>query len=186
MDTDSLVARDTGDDRELWRIAAADHGWDAATLATPPGPSPVEGMALLITSDSTGALVDLRDGTVVSNTAQEAWRDPATGTLVVFDGTGLHAFDPEHEPLWQLTVGLDTDVAAVGGVFIYVREDDTVRVHNVVTGAVAEAYDPRDQGSVIVPAHLPVRGGGLVRDGGRLLVATIPETQPPPDNAPGG
>lgn len=184
-DTDSLVAQDTGDDRELWQISVADHGWDASTLGASPGPSP-DGMALLTTSDSTGALVDLRDGTVVSDTAQQAWLDPATGTLVVFDGTGLHAFDPEHQPLWQLTVGPDTDVAAVGGVFVYVREDDAVRVHNVVTGAVAEAYDPQGQGSVVVPAHLPVRGGGLLRDGGRLLVATTPEAQPPPDNAPGG
>lgn len=185
-DTDSLVARDSGDDRELWRIAAADQGWDASTLAAPTGPSPVDGMTLLTTSDSTGALVDLRDGTVVSDTAQDAWLDHATGTLVIFDGTGLHAFDPAHELLWQLTVGPDTSVEAVGGVFVYVREDDAVRAHNVVTGAVAEAYDPQGQGPIVVPAHLTVRGAGLLPVDGRLLVATLPEEPGMPDNAPGG
>lgn len=185
-DTDSLVARDTGDDRELWRITVIDHGWDAATLAAPPGPSPVDGMALLTTSDSTGALLDLRDGTVVNDMAQDAWLDHVTGTLVVFDGTGLHAFDPAHQLLWQLTLGPGTSVAAVGGVFVYVREDDAVRAHNVVTGAIAEAYDPQGQGAIVVPTHLTDRGAGLLPVDGRLLVATTPEDQPPPDNAPGG
>lgn len=186
VDADALVARHAGDDAELWRVPLADHGWDASSLSARPEPAHPDGMALLATSDTAGALLDLQTGLLVGEDADGAWLDGPTGTLVVLDGTSLHAYDTEHELLWQLTVGPGTSVETVGGVFVYLRDGDEVRAHNVVTGALAEAYDPQGQGRILVPAHLTFQGAALLPDGGRHLLATIPETpEPVPETAPG-
>jgi len=105
---DALAARDTTDDRELWRISLAEHGWTAASISASRRAAPGDGFALLATSDSTGALIDLHGGVVVDPTARDAGVDPTTGRSVILDDAGLHAFDPAGRPLWSLSVDDET------------------------------------------------------------------------------
>ncbi|MCT1548994.1 hypothetical protein [Brevibacterium casei] len=177
-DSEALFARDANKDEELWRIPLSEHGWDSFASSAPLALAPEDGMVLLTTSNDTGALLDIDEGIVISDTTQDAGLDPTTGTLVVLDQEGLHAYDPAHELLWQLAATPGTRIEAVGGVFVYLREQGTVRVHNVVTGAVAEAYDPAGEGPILVPSHLTIDGAGLLLHGRDHLIATIPE---PPD-----
>lgn len=172
---DALVARDTTDDGELWRIPLAEHGLTAASIGPSPSTPSGDGLALIATSDSTSALIDLQEGAILSQTAREAAVDPTTGTLVILDDTGLHAYDTDDQPLWSLTVAPETTIAALGSVFLYLREDGTIRVRNVLTGDVAQAYEPHGQGPIIVPAQITANGAAVLLDGDRRLLAAVPE-----------
>lgn len=173
---DALIARDTADDHELWRIPLAEHGWTAASISASLRPEPGDGLALIATSETTGALLDLDQGSIVSSTARDAAVDPTTGTLVTLDDTGLHGYDADDRPLWSLPVAAETTIAAIGGVFLYLREDGAIRVHNVLTGDVAQAYEPDGQGPIIVPTHITINGAALLLQERRHLVATIAES----------
>lgn len=126
--------------------------------AEPPGPAAPEGGG---TTTATGAE---HDGNV----------DPATGTHLALEGTTLRAHDPEGTELWTLSVSEGTTVAGLGGGFVYLREGDAIRAHNVMTGAVAQAYDPEGQGRVVVPKMIVSQGAALLLDGERQLIATAP------------
>src|SRR5699024_11675703 len=97
-----------------------------------------DSLSRIETSPSGGALLDLEEGVVLNETAQEAAVDTITDTLVVRDKTGLHAYDADHQRLWSLSVGPETTIAALGGVLLYLREEGSVPVHNVTTGEAAE------------------------------------------------
>lgn len=172
---DALIARDTADDQELWRMSLADHGWTAASISAALRPAPGDGLALISTSDTAGALIDLHEGVVVSGTAHDAAVDPTTGTLVILDDTGLHAYDTDNQPLWSLPAAAETTIAAIGGVFLYLRDNGAIRVHNVITGDVAQAYEPEGQGPNIVPSYITINGAAVLLDGNRRILATISE-----------
>ena len=174
-ESETLIALDTGDGRELWHMPLAEHGWEAESLRASPHPPPADGLALIETSPSGGALLDLEEGVVLNETAQEAAVDTTTDTLVVRDKTGLHAYDADHQRLWSLSVGPETTIAALGGVLLYLREEGSVRVHNVTTGEVAEAYDPQGEGTIIVPEDITADGVALLVDEDRHLLAASPE-----------
>lgn len=76
---DALIARDTADDQELWRVPLAEHGWTAASISASLRPAPGDGLALVATSETTGALLDLDQGSIVSSTARDAAVDPPRG-----------------------------------------------------------------------------------------------------------
>lgn len=181
---DALIARDTTTNQELWRIGLAEHGWTASSVSAALYATPADGLALLSTSDTTGALIDLGAGVVVSETAQDAAVDSSTETLVILDEAGLHAYDPGNQPLWSLPVEDQTSIEALGGVFLYLREDGSIRVHNVITGDVAQAYEPDRDGPILVPSHITVNGAALLLDGNRPLLATVPEQPVPGESGP--
>lgn len=171
----ALIARDTTDGGELWRIPLAEHGWTEASINAALRPAPAAGLALISTSDTAGALIDLHQGIVLNETARDAAVDPTTGTLVILDAAGLHAYDADNQSLWSLPVDDQTTIAAIGGVFLYLREDGAIRVHNVLTGDVAQAYEPDGQGPIIVPSHITINGAAVLLDGNRRLLATTSE-----------
>ncbi|GAA4687519.1 hypothetical protein APR04_004906 [Promicromonospora umidemergens] len=173
VDEDALVARDSAGEHDLWRISLAEYGWTAASLGPSSSLSPGDGLALIKTSGSTQALIDLDKGTVLSDTALDAAVDVASNTLVVLDDVGLHAYDAGHERLWSSSVAPETTIAALGGVFLYLREGGNVRVHNVLTGDVAQAYDPEGRGPITVPTQITSNGAAMLGDGRRHLLATI-------------
>lgn len=180
-DAETLVGVGAADGQERWRLPLAAQGWDAQTLRAALDPAP--GLMLIETGDSAGALLDVQAGAVVSATARDAAVDNVTGTLAVLDDAGLHGIDSSGEPLWSLTVGGDATIAALGGALLYLREGDSIRVHNVLTGAVAQGYAPDGQGPIVVPAHVGPQGGGVLLDGQRLLLATVsrhPRGEEPP------
>lgn len=172
---DALIARNTTDDQELWRIPLAERGWTAASISAALRPAPTDGLALISTSDTAGVLIDLHEGVVVNGTAHDAAVDPTTGALVILDDAGLHAYDTDNQPLWSPAVDDQTTIAAIGGVFLYLRESGAIRVHNVITGDVAQAYEPEGQGPIIVPSHITINGAAVLLDGNRRILATISE-----------
>lgn len=180
-DEEALVGVGAADGQERWRLPLAAQGWDAQALRAVLAPAP--GLMLIETGGSAGALIDVYAGAVVSATARDAAVDTVTGTLAVLDDAGLHGFDPSGEPLWSLTVGGDATIAALGGALLYLREGDSIRVHNVLTGAVAQGYAPDGQGPIVVPTHIGPQGAGLLLDAQRLLMATVsqhPSGEVPP------
>src|SRR5699024_11342540 len=104
------------------------------SLRASPHPPPADGLALIETSPSGGALLDLEEGVVLNETAQEAAVDTITDTLVVRDKTGLHAYDADHQRLWSLAVGPEPTLAALGAVLLYRRAEGSVRVPNGTPG----------------------------------------------------
>lgn len=171
-DQTSLIARDTANAQELWRVPLDEHGWDPGSLGPSVQNPPADGLVLISTSGSTGALIDLNDGTVLKDTVHDVAIDPTTNTMVVLDEAGLHAFDARRQSLWSLTVSPQTTIAALGGVFLYLRDGDKLRVHNVITGDVAQAYAPDDQGRITVPVDITAQGAALLEDGRGYLLAT--------------
>lgn len=141
----------------------------------------MDGEYALLREGDRGRIIDVATGQTVAESAQSAGVDPATGTLVVRDASALHAYG-EGEALWSITVGPETELVSVGGIFAYLREGDAIRVHNVLTGAIAQAYYADGEGTVLVPAHVTPQGAALLfgPDGGYLLAA-VPEQ---PSEAP--
>ncbi|WP_019148967.1 outer membrane protein assembly factor BamB family protein [Timonella senegalensis] len=174
-DKDSLTASDASDGSELWSIPLAKNGWEMESLSPDFESSPVDGFVFLGTSDATRALVDLDDGTVISDSVQDAAVDAATGYLTVLDDAGLHSFDSENTLQRSVSVSDNTSISASGGVLLYLREGDTVRVHNVLTGDIAQAYAPGGHGRIIVPSHMTEVGAAILLDGSKSLLATVPE-----------
>jgi len=169
---EALLARDD-DGEERWQVGYHEHDWSAEHIRPAAGPPPVPGMALVEVGQGAGALIDLEEGDVVSDTVQDAAEDPATGTRVILDDEGLHALDHDGQSLWTTTVAPETSIAALGGVFLYLREGEAVRVHNVLTGEIAEAYDPQAEGRIVVPAQVTATGAAVLAGEGNYLLAAL-------------
>lgn len=134
-------------------------------------PGPYQGPGLVFAAPPEGFM---------GQTGPRVALDPTTGQVAaaesdILDAAGLHAYDADNQSLWSLSVHDETTITAIGGVFLYVREGGAIRVHNVVTGDVAQAYEPDGQGTIIVPSHITVNGAAVLLEANRELLATIPE-----------
>lgn len=173
----ALLASDVRSGTERWRTPLADHGLDPATIG--PGPGPQEHALALLDTDGEGQLVvDPADGTVLSTSAWTATVDEATGVRVVHEEATLRGIDPAGAELWSQSVTPDLVLLGVGGVFAYLREAETVRAVNAVTGDVVEAYDPAGQGRIVVPSLFGPLGTASLLDRDQHLLATAPEDPP--------
>ncbi len=174
LDGDMLSARTSTSPDILWSFDVSDHGWEADSLRGSVNEMAATNYALLSVSDGPGPVIDLATGEVLIDGARDMGEDPMTGTLIVLDGAGLHSFDMENNLLWSQAMTDDTSIAAVGGVFVYLRIGDMIRAHNVLTGNVAMAYVEDTPGTILVPFHLSPEGAGLLydEDGGQII-ATV-------------
>lgn len=175
---DALSGLDAATGAVDWEIDLAENGWDPAGLVAAFDSSPGGDLALLETADGSGPLIDVSDGTIVATAVREAVLDPTTGAVVVLDHAGMRAVGPDGTDLWEQSVGPDVSLAAAGGVLLFVRDGGAIRVHNVMTGQVAQGYDPDGEGPIVVPEHVSLSGDGVVVHDGRYLVATIPDVAP--------
>lgn len=180
-DGNELVGLDTGNDQELWRQPWAAHGQILASATPSLHAAPGGGYVSLDAPELPGALLALDTGAVLTENSLEAAVDPTSKHLAVVDENGLHSYDPTGERLWSLSVEPETSIAALGGGLVYLRHDGTVRVHNIITGDIAEAYDPEGDGPITVPTYITAEGAALLSDGNRQLLATI---EPPPGTEP--
>ncbi|WP_109474490.1 hypothetical protein [Ornithinimicrobium cavernae] len=163
-------------------------GADGRTLAVLPDTEPTEPAD----GGSTVSGYDLETGEPVwgpvappgpqagSEVSEEegTWVDSTTGNTIRHDGANLQALSPDGTELWSLSVDADTTVVGLGGAFVYLRVGDTVRAHNIMTGAVAQAYAPDGEGRIVVPVRFTTLGAALLLDGSRHLIATAPEAPP--------
>ena len=174
VEGNTLNARASTSPEIRWSIELDENGWDGTELSGSVDEMAADNYALLSVSSGPGPVIDLRTGRVIIERAVDMGEDPMSGTLIALDDAGLHSFDADGNLLWSQAMTDDTSLGAVGGVFAYLRIGDSVRAHNVLTGAVAMAYVDGTPGTILVPAHISPEGAGLLyaEDGG-LIMATI-------------
>ncbi|QOR47309.1 hypothetical protein INS90_08580 [Trueperella pecoris] len=170
-----LLARDSHAAVEKWRLDVVEQGWDPQQIRAAVDENAATHYARLTLNQGPGPVIDIRDGTILHAAARDMGEDPLTGSVVVLTEDGLTSYDAEHRQLWSTSALPDTTIQTVGGVFVYVREGETIRVHNVLTGAIAQAYLYDHPGTILVPAHLGPTGAALVFDkNGYVLLVTVP------------
>lgn len=173
LEGDSLVLRDAVSQQVLWETSVAAHGWDQEDIYPVVGSRTQGDMVLLAVTSTSRALISLRDGTVVQEPVRDFAFDSVSGTWVTQNDQGLRASNAEGETLWEFAVLPDTTIEALGGALLYLRDGDTVRVHNVISGQLAQGYDPKGEGPVVVPEFIAPMGSALLQYGTQSLLATI-------------
>jgi len=157
-----LVARSADGQEENWRVDVSEHGWTASDLAPVAGAGNNSDLALLSVGDDSRAVLNLADGSVLAEDVSDVATDETTGTRVVVEESDVLAYDGEQNELWAYGQAEPATITGIGGVMVYLRSGDAVRVHNVLTGEVAEAYDPDGEGEILVPAVIAVNGASVV------------------------
>lgn len=159
---DELIASDsTG--VELWRLDGP--GWQDA-VGHDHGDS-----SLALIDD---LLIRVADGEVLADGVQGAAVDVTSRAVVTLGEGTLSSLDAEGSELWTVTVSDETQLLAAGMALLYLREGDSVRVQNVITGQLAVGYDPEGSGTILVPTLITPEGAGLLLHGTRPVIATVP------------
>ncbi|MDN4479504.1 outer membrane protein assembly factor BamB family protein [Demequina muriae] len=164
--------RATEGDRVLWEIPVPE-GVDRAQ--SPPGQSLAGAMLALRTADERSTIVDLTTGAVVATDVTSAAWDATTGTLVATDGTRAWAVDAQTgETSWDVPASPDARIVSAGGAQAYLRDGDTIHVHNTLTGAANPGYEPAMEGTIAVPRAIATTGAATFAHEGGVLLATTP------------
>src|SRR5699024_9316608 len=182
--TEPTEATQADDVQELWELPLAENHWQAEQLSAPPRARPGERLALLETAPSSdssesttarGALLEVSSGKVMATGIQSVLTDTATGSTVYLREGRIHGENQQAGDQWEASVGPEAQLAAAGGAIVYVRLDDSIRAYNVLTGEVAEAYDPSGSGNLTVPEIIAPSGAALLHAGEqRYLATTLP------------
>src|SRR5699024_6951654 len=165
------VIAETGSGAE-WTSPLSELDADPSTLEAHAAAEAADGLALLDTGDGVGPLLDLASGDVLARDVHDAARDPSSGTTALLDGDGLTVLDDAGEEQLSMSVRAGTTVEAVVGSLVYLRDGDTVRVHNGMTGSLAQAYAQDGTGAVAVPGLVTEKGTGTLDAGARTVLAT--------------
>ena len=168
VDHDTLSAADGAE--TAWEIPLSDHNWNAEGLTALT--EQVDGLIHLDAGDGSGPVIDAESGDVVDDSASEIAQDANSQMVITRDAQGLTVIDATG--MNELPVSLPESVvleAAVGGL-IYLREGETLRVHNAATGSIARGYPAQGSGTVAVPDVFTSKGLGTLRAGDRTLLAT--------------
>ncbi|GAA1559650.1 hypothetical protein [Brevibacterium picturae] len=168
VDEDTLSAAKQG--ANTWEVPLSEHDWNAGELTA--FPDPPEGLIHLNAKDGSGPVIDATSGEILDDSASEVVQDANSEMVITRDAQGLTVIDATGAN--QLPVSLPESVvleAAVGGL-IYLREGETLRVHNAATGSIARGYPAEGSGIVAVPDAFTSKGLGTLRAGDRTLLAT--------------
>lgn len=167
-----LLRGTDGDGGVLWEIPVPE-GVDRAQ--SPPGQSLSGAMLALRTADDRSTIVDLTTGAVVATDVTSAAWDATTGTLVATDGTRAWAVDAQTgEASWEIPASPDARIVSAGGAQVYLRDGDTIHVHNTLTGAANPGYEAAIEGTIAVPLAIAATGAATVSDGDDVFLATTP------------
>ncbi|MGC0251450.1 hypothetical protein [Pseudactinotalea sp. Z1748] len=178
---DDVLALAGAAQEEVWRLDATEYGWDPTDLAPAAGTGADSGVTRLQVAPGVAAAIDLEQGLVLAEDATDAVVEESTGTRVVLEGEHARGYDARGEELWAYLLTEPTTIEGAGGVMVYLRSGDSVRVHNVLTGEVAEAYDPQGQGEILVPGVIAANGATVVvaTEGYPLVTIVADEDQEP-------
>lgn len=167
-----VVLTATGD---TLSASGADTSWDLPLTDVGAGPAPVAlpgveappGTALIGEPGATsGALIDVTTGEILTTGVHDAVTEPISGTLVTVEGDHLVGY-PANGDRWERPLE-GMSLSAAGNVFAYIRSDSAIRAVNVVTGADAVAYDDA-VATPAVPVLVTSRGATVV-DGTELAL----------------
>lgn len=173
---DDLVAR--AGERETWRINLAEHSIDPADVLPDMGYRAGDTTILVKVKGAGGIMVDKDTGDVLFTDVRDAVRDYVSGVWTIRDSTGVHAYDEMGTLLWSQSVSDNTEFEVAGGSLLYMRDGDSLRVHNLYTGAIAQAYTPDQTGTIVVPAFIADNGTALLWVDGRQIIATVESMSP--------
>jgi hypothetical protein len=163
-----LELRTISDDAVVWSVVGS--AWEG-TVSLANDRQPRDGLLILEVGKPTRVLINLDTGHVITDDILDAVLDPTTLTIVATHPDGLRAIDRDGEPLWANPTADDAALHCAQGALVYTRVGPAIRVHNIVTGAVALAYE--DSGSAIaVPEQFFPTGAAVITVNGRLLLAT--------------
>lgn len=167
---DDAVTGTSGAD-DGWETPLAEFDGDASSLEAHTAVG-ADGLALLDTGDGAGPLLDLGTGDVLADDVHDVARDAASGTTGILDADGLTVLDGDGEEQLAMSVRDGTTLEAVVGVLVYLRDGSAVRVHNGITGGIAQAYAQDGTGAVAVPHLVTEAGTGTLTAGSRTLLTT--------------
>ena len=173
VDSGELIAFEAGTGEEVWSRNVADAEWDAGVISAVAGSDPGTDFAMLHTAESNQTLIRLDDGMTVAEDVTDAASDAAADSLVVLDEQEVRALDEHGQELWSIPADEDISLEGVGGLFAYLQVDGLIRVHNVVTGDVAQAYGSDTTGEALVPLLMTDTGAALFSHGSEYLLATV-------------
>ncbi len=176
---DGTILRVEGDDvtgasapGDEWSTPLSELDAGASSLETHAAARAAEGLALLDTGDGAGPLLDLESGEVLAEDVHDVARDTSSGTTALLDDNGLTVLGDDGEEQLSMSVREGTTVEAVVGVLVYLRDGSSVRVHNGITGGIAQAYAQDGKGLVAVPGLVTETGTGTLNVGERTLLTT--------------
>lgn len=176
VDEDRLIAAEQGD--ISWEIPLSDHDWNADDLTAVSEVD--EGLIHLVAQDGAGPVIDAESGEVLDDSAAEVARDANSEMIITKDAQGLTVIDDAGGNELPVSVPKSVTLEAAVGGLVYLREDQTLRVHNAATGSIARGYPAEGSGIVAVPDAFTSRGLGTLRAGDRTLLATDRVVEEPP------
>ena len=178
----TALAATGGEDLEVrWQVPLTEQGWSAEEVAAAAGTRPGAAVALLDVGTDGHVLVSLADGAVLAEGIRDAATDAATGTVVLLEEQSLRGVDADGADLWSAGTGPEAEIQSVGGALVYLVDDGEIRVHNVLTGEVATAYDPMDSGELAIPELIAPTGAVLLSAGEAAVLATTRPADPGAD-----
>ena len=174
VDHEHLLAHDTNDGRERWRLPLADLDLhDAAQVAAAPDSTPGPGLAFVGDRDTGYALVDLIAGSIVTTAALGAATDPSTNVHVTIDHDQLYGHDMDGDPIWDHAIEPGTRIASAGNGVLYLLTAGNIHTRDTETGQPLGVYeDPRTTNAAL-PRHIDDAGAAVLETSQGFLLATI-------------
>ena len=169
-DGDALRGID-GAGEELWTSAPPSPGerLQASPAVKPGGP-----LVALTSRTQETIVIDTRSGAVLEHDVSSASFDPTTQALVASSAQQLWATDvATGERLWESSLADTVRVDSAGAAQAYARHGDSVRVLNVLTGAVTPGFAD-GQGTLLVPIDITAAGAGVIPYDDGFVLATTP------------
>lgn len=179
----ALHARDASSAQDRWTLpldqVTEQAGSSGVAVVALAGTDPPPRTALVGPAEradgaaATGALIDLSTGKVIATDVLDARQDGVTGVWVVLGPEKLSGYRAEGL-LWSRAATSQMQLAAAGGVLVYLRVGDAVQVVNATTGGDAVAYGEAGPDGFLVPALIASDGTAVVHAGSFVLVTDVP------------
>lgn len=176
-DDGEIRAYTTPDQDHPWSLRLTDLGWPSEQIYSADSTNPGSLTAALIGPETDRqALVDLGTGEIIADELRDAVQDPTSGTWITL-GEDLSGYDESGEQIFTAPDAEDLRIEGVGGVLVYLgTTDDRIQVHNVISGDVAQAYDPEEPGIIATPTYVSELGAAAVEYIDGYLFAPAAET----------
>ncbi|MFW2513519.1 PQQ-binding-like beta-propeller repeat protein [Demequina sp. SO4-13] len=140
-----------------------------------PGTALAGTMLLLSTGADRSAVIDLATGEAVATDVTSAAFDEATGLLIATDGDRAWATDAATgDATWEIEASPEARIESAGGAQVYLRDGDSVWVHNSLTGAAMPGYKAELAGAITVPLAIASSGAATLEHEGGVFLATTP------------
>lgn len=173
-DGGDLVATTAAEGTESWRTTLPAR-LDPQQVHIRGTIDPDTGLAVVGETDQAGAVVDVRDGRVVSGSALHAIHDHATEMTVLATGTTVQGVSDSGSEQWRHDDPEQLELIGAGERLAYARrsEEGTLVVLDTSRGMMVHPYDAEADGSLAVPELFTAEAAAVVRTADRRFLITI-------------